>query len=82
MKKSQQGHAKVKPHKKSGRQHMKPHGNMVEEEGSSTSVASKSETDTSSSKEISKGLDAEDENKKVEDIDVVRQVGLNNEGGE
>jgi hypothetical protein len=51
---------------------MKPHGNMVEEEGSSTSVASKSETDTSSSKEISKGLDAEDENKKVEDIDVVR----------
>jgi hypothetical protein len=58
---------------------------MVEKEGSSASIASKSEIDTSNSKEISKGLDVqevEDEDKKVEDIDVVRQVGLNNKGGE
>ncbi len=64
---------------------MKPQSNMVEKEGSSASIASKSEIDTSNSKEISKGLDVhevEDEDKKAEDIDVVRQVGFNNKGGE
>ncbi len=55
---------------------------MVEKEGPLAPIASKDETDTSSFKEISKGLDAKDEDRKVEDIDVVRLVGLNNEGGE
>jgi hypothetical protein len=37
---------------------MKPHRSMAKEEGSSASIASKSETNTSNSKEILKGLDA------------------------
>jgi hypothetical protein len=55
---------------------------MVEKEGPLASIASKNETDTSNFKEILKGLDAKDEDRKVEDIDVVRLVGFNSEGGE